>query len=38
MDFGGTAYTKIFQLKVNLKVDRFLLKLTQKILKVDPET
>ena len=32
MDFGGSAYRKIYQ----LKVDRFFLKLTQK-LKVDPE-
>ena len=34
MDFGGTADRKIYQLKVNLKVDRFFLKLTQKL---DPE-
>ena len=32
MDFGGSANRKIYQ----LKVDRFFLKLTQK-LKVDPE-
>ena len=36
IDFGGDAYRKILQPKVNLKVDRFFLNLIQK-LEVDPE-